>query len=101
MRIKLVYVILFVFLLAVSASAQGAAKKADLDLQSMTALELALQMGNGINLGNTMEAYGRPYLGTKADVSDMNVLGAASYNSRNDLGHERRADCSASWLGQI
>lgn len=74
MRIKLVYVILFVFLLAVSASAQGAAKKADLDLQSMTALELALQMGNGINLGNTMEAYGRPYLGTKADVSEYETF---------------------------
>lgn len=35
----------------------------------MTALELAKVMGNGINLGNTMEAYGRPTLGTHADVA--------------------------------
>lgn len=35
----------------------------------MTALELSKVMGNGINLGNTMEAYGRSALGTNADVS--------------------------------
>ena len=36
---------------------------------SMTSLELAKIMGNGINLGNTMEAYGRTALGTHADTS--------------------------------
>ncbi len=36
----------------------------------LTALELTELMGNGINLGNTMEAYGRATLGTDADVSD-------------------------------
>lgn len=35
----------------------------------LTSLELVKLMGNGINLGNTMEAYGRPALGTDADVS--------------------------------
>ena len=35
----------------------------------LTALELAEQMGNGINLGNTMEAYGRASFGTGAEVS--------------------------------
>lgn len=34
-----------------------------------TSIELALAMGNGINLGNTMEAYGRSKLGTKAPVN--------------------------------
>ena len=35
--------------------------------ESLTALEVAELMGNGINLGNTMEAYGRGSLGTSAD----------------------------------
>lgn len=35
----------------------------------LTSLELAVLMGNGINLGNTMEAYGRDSLGVGADVS--------------------------------
>lgn len=35
--------------------------------ESLTALEVAELMGNGINLGNTMEAYGRASLGTDAD----------------------------------
>lgn len=35
----------------------------------MTATELTRVMGNGINLGNTMEAYGRAALGTDAAVS--------------------------------
>lgn len=35
--------------------------------ESLTALEVAELMGNGINLGNTMEAYGRASLGTSAE----------------------------------
>ncbi len=35
----------------------------------LTSLEFVRLMGNGINLGNTMEAYGRPALGTEAEVS--------------------------------
>ncbi len=35
----------------------------------LTSLEFARLMGNGINLGNTMEAYGRLALGTEAEVS--------------------------------
>lgn len=37
--------------------------------EELTALELAKLMGNGINLGNTMEAYGRLDLGINADVT--------------------------------
>ena len=36
---------------------------------TLTALEVADLMGNGINLGNTMEAYGRASYGVGADVS--------------------------------
>lgn len=34
------------------------------DLKDMTAVEFAREMGNGINLGNTMEAFGRAQYGT-------------------------------------
>lgn len=34
-----------------------------------TSIEITRLMGNGINLGNTMEAYGRGQYGTKANVS--------------------------------
>lgn len=38
-------------------------------LKDMTSLEVVELMGNGINLGNTMEAYGRASYGTDARVS--------------------------------
>jgi len=38
-------------------------------LNEMTSLELTELMGNGINLGNTMEAYGRSQYGVGAEVS--------------------------------
>jgi len=41
----------------------------NLDFSKMDALTLTKYMGNGINLGNTMEAFGRPALGTSAAVS--------------------------------
>jgi endoglucanase len=37
--------------------------------EELTSVEVAQLMGNGINLGNTMEAYGRSTLGTDADVT--------------------------------
>lgn len=37
--------------------------------EALTSLEVAELMGNGINLGNTMEAYGRANLGVGAEVS--------------------------------
>lgn len=40
----------------------------------LTATELTKLMGNGINLGNTMEAYGHKSLGTKADTSSYETL---------------------------
>ncbi len=38
-------------------------------ISDLTAIEVAHRMGNGINLGNTMEAYGRASYGVGADVS--------------------------------
>lgn len=37
--------------------------------ETLTALELSKLMGNGINLGNTLEAYGHIELGITADIS--------------------------------
>ena len=44
------------------------------DSENLTALELSKLMGNGINLGNTMEAYGRPELGIDADASEYETF---------------------------
>ncbi len=42
--------------------------------EELTSLEVVKLMGNGINLGNTMEAYGHFYLGTGAEVSAYETL---------------------------
>lgn len=42
--------------------------------EDLTAVELTRLMGNGINLGNTMEAYGHKELGTSAEVSAYETL---------------------------
>lgn len=39
------------------------------DIKDMTSLEVVVEMGNGINLGNTMESSNRRVLGTDSDVS--------------------------------
>ncbi|MGN0325846.1 MAG: glycoside hydrolase family 5 protein [Lachnospiraceae bacterium] len=44
------------------------------DVSEMSSIELTRVMGNGINLGNTMEAYGRSTLGTNADVSSYETF---------------------------
>lgn len=43
-------------------------------LQSLTSQEAAVYMGNGINLGNTMEAWGHSELGTEADITDYETF---------------------------
>lgn len=40
----------------------------------LTSLEIAQRMGNGINLGNTMEAFGRLEVGLEADISDYETI---------------------------
>ena len=42
--------------------------------QAMTSLEVAYYMGNGTNLGNTMEAYGRTEIGFDAEVSAYETI---------------------------
>lgn len=42
--------------------------------EELTAVELSRLMGNGINLGNTMEAYGHKELGVTAEVSAYETL---------------------------
>lgn len=40
----------------------------------LTAAELAKLMGNGINLGNTMEAYGRSSYGTSKEATSYETF---------------------------
>lgn len=44
------------------------------ELEKISALELTLRLGNGINLGNTMESYGRRGLGIKAHPSQYETF---------------------------
>ena len=41
----------------------------DFDITGISSIELARLMGNGINLGNTMEAYGHNTPGIDAEIS--------------------------------
>lgn len=58
---------------ASSAQENETAQETD-DSENLTALELSKLMGNGINLGNTMDAYGRPELGIDADASEYETF---------------------------
>lgn len=53
----------------VVSSGSNGAVFSGLDFKSMDARTFTKYMGNGINLGNTMEAFGRPALGTGSPVS--------------------------------
>ena len=48
----------------------------------LTSLQAAQEMGNGINLGNTMEAYGHTSVGTKAAPSVYSSLWGMPYTTR-------------------
>lgn len=49
-------------------------KRSSTEDNPMTALEVSRLMGNGTNLGNTMEAYGRSEIGLTADVSSYETI---------------------------
>lgn len=53
--------------------------------ESLTALEVAELMGNGINLGNTMEAYGRDSLGTDAEPTQYETLWGQPVTTQESL----------------
>ncbi len=50
------------------------ASYSDIDFDKTSSIGMAKLMGNGINLGNTMEAYGRDVLGTNAPVSSYETF---------------------------
>jgi endoglucanase len=65
-------------LLSVTACGGGSSNVATSDdgsiRKDLTAVELVKLMGNGINLGNTMEAYGRVSYGTTGTVTDYETF---------------------------
>lgn len=83
-------VIMILMVLKVGPFAEGSAKEKERVLHTsangietmdngymrkdLSASELTVLMGNGINLGNTMEAYGRISLGTEAPVSSYETF---------------------------
>ena len=83
-------VIMILMVLKVGPFAEGSAKEKERVLHTsangietmdngymrkdLSAFELTVLMGNGINLGNTMEAYGHISLGTEAPVSSYETL---------------------------
>ena len=83
-------VIMILMVLKVGPFAEGSAKQKERVLHTsangietmdngymrkdLSASELTVLMGNGINLGNTMEAYGHISLGTEAPVSSYETL---------------------------
>ena len=44
------------------------------DSNDLTSLEVSKLMGNGINLGNTMEAFGRNEIGLTAEISAYETI---------------------------
>ncbi len=58
--------------------------------KSPTSLEVASLMGNGINLGNTMEAYGRDSLGVGASVSAYETFWGQPVTTR-EIIHSMKA----------
>lgn len=60
--------------LATTAEASDAQSNDTTEVNPLTAIEVAQRMGNGINLGNTMEAFGRLEIGIEADVSSYETI---------------------------
>lgn len=71
MKNKIVrYLTCFVLLVVMVSALTGSTTKNKSSMRKdLTSKEVVKLMGNGINLGNTMEAYGRKTLGTSAKVS--------------------------------
>lgn len=59
-------------------------------IRSLTSPEAAARMGNGINLGNTMEAYGRKSLGLNAPVSSYETFWGQPVTTR-EIIHSMKA----------
>jgi endoglucanase len=62
----------------------------DDEAKALTSLDVAKLMGNGINLGNTMEAYGRDSLGTGASVSAYETFWGQPVTTR-EIIHSMKA----------
>lgn len=61
----------------------------------VNAIELAQALGNGINLGNTMEAWNRPKLGTTASITDYETAWGQPVTSRAIISWFKKAGFSS------
>ncbi len=76
---KVVISLAVMLVMLVGLAACGGEEKVDANPDSsmrseLTSLEVVKLMGNGINLGNTMEAYGHKELGVQADISQYETF---------------------------
>ncbi|MNZ98340.1 Endoglucanase A precursor [compost metagenome] len=65
----MLFILVFIFM-----AIMGCSKSTGSGEKEITALDVANLMGNGINLGNTMEAYGHVSLGVDAELSAYETL---------------------------
>lgn len=65
---------LIILVIMISAMTGSAPKSKGIMREKLTSKEVVKLMGNGMNLGNTMEAYGHKELGTNAKVSSYEKL---------------------------
>lgn len=63
--------------------------------EELTSLEVADLMGNGINLGNTMEAYGRVSYGVGADVSSYETCWGSPVTTQEMITGMKKAGFTA------
>ncbi len=77
--------ILVISMVLCACGKQGSVRK------ELTSLEVAKEMGNGINLGNTMEAYGRASLGVGADVTEYETSWGAPVTTKEMVGAMKAA----------
>ena len=84
-RIWSMALILVIGMVLCACGKQGSVRK------ELTSLEVAREMGNGINLGNTMEAYGRASLGVGAEVTEYETSWGAPVTTKEMVGAMKEA----------
>ena len=67
---------------AITQAPETSASDDDAELKDLSALELVKKMGNGINLGNTMEAYGHPSYLNGTDPTSFESLWGQPYTTQ-------------------
>jgi len=90
-RAKIVGAVLLASLLPLAGCAGVASRQAAPPAEPTNSVELARAMGNGINLGNTMEAYGRVKFGTAGTPADYETFWGQPVTTQAIIGYFKKA----------